>query len=339
MTDRRRKTRIIILVLLVLAGAVLEVALGNVYIAPGRIIEVLFGAGRSGAEYVQERSILTQIRIPRMLMAAILGGALAVSGFLLQTFFRNPIAGPYVLGISSGAKLVVSIVMIMMVSRTGRSSNLLMVAAAFVGSLLVTAFIVVIAGRVRNTASLLAAGVMVGYICSALTEFLVTFADDAQIVNLHGWSQGTFSGMDMAGVGTAALIVGAAMIAAMACAKPIGAFALGESYARSMGVNVRVYRVVLIGLSSILSACVTAFAGPVSFVGVAVPFLMREYFRTGRPQLLIPASFLGGAAFCLYSDLAARMLFAPAELNISTVTSLIGAPIVIYMLLSRHGSE
>lgn len=322
-----------ILIVLVITGAVLEVSLGSTVIAPAKVIRILTDADADRQVY----TILTQIRIPRMIMAAVLGGALAVSGYLLQTFFGNPIAGPYVLGISSGAKLTVSAVMIFMVSRTGRSTGAMMVLAALAGSLIVTAFIVLISGKVRHMASLLAAGVMVGYICSALTDFLVTFADDAQIVNLHGWSQGTFSGMDMGGVRVAMLIVGAAMAVTIMLAKPIGAFTLGEAYAQSMGVNVRVYRIVLILLSSVLSACVTAFAGPVSFVGIAVPFLMRESLGTARPPVLIPAVFLGGAGFCLYSDLAARMMFAPIELNISTVTSLLGAPVVIFMLLRRKG--
>lgn len=315
----------------VLAGAVLSTALGSVSIAPGRIPEILLGGGN-----VQERNILTQIRLPRMCMTVILGGALAVSGYLLQTFFGNPIAGPYVLGISSGAKLAVCAVMLTVVGQLGQSSSALLVLAAFAGSLVTTGFIVWLSRHVRHMASLLAAGIMVGYICNALTDFLVTFAEDAQIVNLRGWSQGTFSGTDWSGVAAATVIVTAAMVFTVLCSKPIGAFELGEAYAASMGVNVKRYRVILILLSSLLSACVTAFAGPVSFVGIAVPFLMRKSLRSSRPLVMVPACFLGGAVFCLYADLIARMAFAPTELNISTVTSLLGAPVVIYMLAVRR---
>ena len=141
--------------------------------------------------------------------------------------------------------------------------------------------------------------------------------------------------MDWGDVAAAAVIVSAAMVLTVLCSKPIGAFELGEAYAASMGVDVKRYRVILILLSSLLSACVTAFAGPVSFVGIAVPFLMRKLLRSSRPPVMVPACFLAGAVFCLYSDLIARMAFAPTELGISTVTSLLGAPVVIYMLAVR----
>ena len=293
-----------------LVGALLCTVLGSVSIAPGKVAEILLGGG-SGAE----RNILTQIRLPRMCMTVLLGGALAVSGYLLQTFFGNPIAGPYVLGISSGAKLAVCAALLFVAGTTGA--------------------IVLLSHRVRHMASLLAAGIMVGYICNAVTDFLVTFAEDAQIVNLRGWSQGTFSGMAWGDVAAAAVIVTAAMVLTVLCSKPIGAFELGEAYAASMGVDVKRYRVILILLSSLMSACVTAFAGPVSFVGIAVPFLMRKLLRSSRPPVMVPACFLSGAVFCLYSDLIARMAFAPTELGISTVTSLLGAPVVIYMLAVR----
>ncbi len=311
-------------------GAILCTALGSVSIAPGRIAETLLGGGSE-----QERNILTQIRLPRMCMAVLLGGALAVSGYLLQTFFGNPIAGPYVLGISSGAKLSVCAVLLLVAGGGRASSGVLMILAAFAGALATTGVIVLLSRRVRHMASLLAAGIMVGYICSAVTDFLVTFAEDAQIVNLRGWSQGTFSGMDWGDVAAAAVIVTAAMALTALYSKPIGAFELGEAYAASMGVDVRRFRVILILLSSLLSACVTAFAGPVSFVGIAVPFLMRKCLRSSRPPVMLPACFLAGAVFCLYSDLIARMAFAPTELGISTVTSLLGAPVVIYMLAIR----
>lgn len=320
----------VLLTAAVIAGAVLNTALGSVPIAPGRIPEVLLGGGSA-----QERNILTQIRLPRMCMTVILGGALAVSGYLLQTFFGNPIAGPYVLGISSGAKLAVCAVLLFAAGGAGQTSGALMILAAFAGALATTGLIVLLSRRVRHMASLLAAGIMVGYICNALTDFLVTFAEDAQIVNLRGWSQGTFSGMDWQSVAAASAIVAASMAVTLACSKPIGAFRLGEAYAASMGVDVKKYRVILILLSSLLSACVTAFAGPVSFVGIAVPFLMRGCLRSSRPLVMVPACFLGGSVFCLYADLIARMAFSPTELGISTVTSLLGAPVVIYMLAMR----
>ena len=177
---------------------------------------------------------------------------------------------------------------------------------------------------------------MIGYICSAITDFVVTFADDSNIVNLHNWSLGSFSGLSWENVAVMAVVVGVALILTFLLSKPIGAYQMGEVYAQNMGVNIRAFRVVLILLSSVLSACVTAFAGPISFVGIAVPHLVKSLFRTAKPIVIIPACFLGGAVFCLFCDLIARTVFAPTELSISSVTAVFGAPVVIYMMVSRR---
>ena len=280
-------------------------------------------------------TILWTIRVPRVLAALLLGGALAVSGFLLQTFFANPIAGPYILGISSGAKMIVACVMILCLRQGLLLSSLLMIAAAFAGSLVVTAFILLIQRKARNMSVLIVCGVMVGYICSAVTEFLVTFADDANIVNLHNWAMGSFSAITGRDDAVILAVVIPALVLSILLAKPMAAYQQGEGYAVSVGVELRRFRLILILLSSLLSATVTAFAGPVSFVGIAVPHLLRRMMRTARPLILIPASFLGGAVFCLFCDLLARSLFAPTELNISAVTAVFGAPVVITMLLGR----
>ena len=177
---------------------------------------------------------------------------------------------------------------------------------------------------------------MIVYICSAITDFVVTFADDSNIVNLHNWSLGSFSGLSWENVAVMAAVVGVALILTFLLSKPIGAYQMGEVYAQNMGVNIRAFRVVLILLSSVLSACVTAFAGPISFVGIAVPHLVKSLFRTAKPIVIIPACFLGGAVFCLFCDLIARTVFAPTELSISSVTAVFGAPVVIYMMVSRR---
>ena len=185
-------------------------------------------------------------------------------------------------------------------------------------------------------ATLLVAGIMSGYICSAITDFVITFAEDSDIVNLHGWSQGSFSGMSWSNVQVSAIIIGITFVILFFMAKPIGAFQLGEAYAQSIGVNIKFFRVALIMLSSIFSATVTAFAGPISFVGIAVPFLIKGALGTSKPIVVIPATFVGGAVFCMFCDLIARLAFAPLELNISTVTSIFGAPVVIYMMINRR---
>ena len=311
---------------------VLNINIGSVPISVGEIIGILLH--KQGDPTLV--NIIWKIRLPRILMAALLGGALSLSGFLLQTFFANPIAGPFVLGISSGAKMVVALSMIYFIGAFGAVSSWALIIAAFVGSLLSVGFILIMSRRLKGMATLLVAGIMIGYICSAITDFVVTFAEDSDIVNLHGWSLGSFSGMSWDNVTTAAILVGVTTLAVFLLSKPIGAYQLGEAYAQSMGVNIRVFRVALILLSSILSACVTAFAGPISFVGIAVPYLVKRLLNTSKPIVVIPAVFLGGAVFCMGCDLIARTAFAPTELNISTVTSVFGAPVVIGMMLRRN---
>lgn len=330
---RRSRYATVFFVLLIAFGAitVLNINTGNVHISVENILKIIFL--RQGEE--MEYNIIWKIRLPRILMAAILGGGLSLSGFLLQTFFENPIAGPFVLGISSGAKMIVALAMIYFIGRYQVVSSYTLIIAAFIGSLIATGFILLVSRRVQHMATLLVAGIMIGYICSAVTDFVVTFAEDSDIVNLHGWSQGSFSGMSWSNVQVAAIVVGIAALLAFLMSKPIGAYQLGEAYAQSMGVNIKAFRVILILLSSILSACVTAFAGPISFVGIAVPYLVKRGLHTSRPLVVIPGTFLGGAVFCMFCDLIARMAFAPTELNISTVTSVFGAPIVIFMMLRR----
>lgn len=311
---------------------VLNINTGNVHISVAKILKILFLRDGEAVEY----NIIWKIRLPRILMAALLGGALSLSGFLLQTFFSNPIAGPFVLGISSGAKMAVALTMIVFLKYIGTFSSYTLVMAAFIGALISTGFILLMSKKIHHMASLLVGGIMIGYICSAITDFVVTFADDSDIVNLHGWSQGSFSGTSWSNIQVAAVIVGITVIFTFFLSKPIGAYQLGEGYAQSMGVNIKLFRVALILLSSIMSACVTAFAGPISFVGIAVPFLTRKAFGTARPLIIIPGTFFAGAVFCMLCDLIARMVLAPTELNISTVTSILGAPIVIYMMLKRE---
>lgn len=280
--------------------------------------------------------ILLSIRLPRIIAAIVLGGALSVSGYLLQIFFGNPIAGPYVLGISSSAKLFVALSMVFLLGREVMISSLVMVIAAFIGSIIAMAAVMALAQKVRNMSLLVVCGVMIGYICSAITEFVVTFADDTNIVNLHNWSLGSFSGINMEQVLVSSVIVIIAVICTFIFSKPIGAFQLGENYARNMGVNIKRIRIILILLSSILSATVTAFAGPISFVGIAVPHIMRMAMKTAKPVVMVPGCFLGGAIITLVCDCIARTAFAPTEISISAVTSVFLAPVVIYLLVARR---
>ena len=320
----------LLLLLLLAVFLIWNIFAGSVRLSASDIWAILRGGGE-----LTQRRILLQIRLPRMLAALILGGALSVSGYLLQTFFHNPIAGPFVLGISSGAKLTVSITMILLLGWGMAATSASLILAAFVGAMLSMGFVLLISQKVRRMSLLVVCGVMIGYICSALTDFIVTFADDSNIVNLHNWSMGSFSGMSWENVRTMACVCGAALVLTFLLSKPIRAYQLGEVYAQNMGVPLKRFRAALILLSSVLSACVTAFAGPISFVGIAVPHLMKSLFKSAEPLLMIPACFLGGGVFCLLCDLIARTAFAPTEVSISSVTAVFGAPVVIYMMIRR----
>ena len=322
----------LILAVLLLLLFIWNINAGSVHLSVKEIFDIIVKKTGEQTAY----NIVWQIRLPRILAAILLGGALSVSGFLLQTFFGNPIAGPFVLGISSGAKLVVSLVMIFLLSKGIASGSAVMILAAFVGAMISMGFILLVSRKVKRMSMLVICGVMIGYICSAITDFVVTFADDSNIVNLHNWSMGSFSGTSWGNVQVCTVVVLVSLILAFLMSKPISAYQLGENYAQNMGVNIKAFRVSLILLSSILSATVTAFAGPISFVGIAVPHLIKSLMKTAKPILVIPGCFLGGAVFCLFCDLIARTVFAPTELSISSVTAVFGAPIVIYMMVRKQ---
>ncbi|WP_317415558.1 iron ABC transporter permease [Thermophilibacter provencensis] len=328
---RRRATAYDLIVLLgLLALFAANLCLGSVGTSPAEVLGILLSGPGDTSTAAQ---VIWQIRLPRVIEAALLGGALSLSGFLLQTFFNNPIADPFVLGVSSGAKLVVAVVMIVVLGAGQPMSPAASVGAAFLGSLLTMGFVLLISRRVRSQGMLIVAGVMVGYICSAATNFLVAFADDQAIVNLDNWSRGSFSGATWPDAGIIAVAVVAMAAAVFALSKPLGAYQLGEPYAQSVGVNVLGLRMLIVLVSSLLSACVAAFAGPVSFVGIAAPHLARRGVGSSRPLLVTPACFLTGAVFCCGCDLVARTLFSPVELSVSAVTAVFGAPIVIALML------
>ena len=303
---------------------------GSISLSAGEVLRGLLH--RSG----EHAAILWELRLPRSLAGILLGGALSVAGFLLQTFFNNPIASPFILGISSGARLAVSLLMVGLLCRGFLIGSTGMIAAAFAGAMAAMGIVLLLSQKVRQMGLLIVCGVMIGDICSAITDFVVTFADDANIVNLHNWSRGSFSGISWDNVRVLAPVVLTALALAFLLSKPIGAYQLGEGYAQSVGVPIRRFRLALILLSGLLSACVAAFAGPVSFVGIAVPHLVKGLFGTAKPLVIIPGCFLGGGAFCLLCDLLARTLFAPTELGISSVTAVLGAPVVIWIMVRRR---
>lgn len=335
----KQNTRYLLSFLFLLAGVLLflvcNICIGSVKLSLSDVWKCFRGLE---VDSTVER-IIWGVRFPRAVAALILGGALALAGYLLQTFFHNPIAGPFVLGISSGAKMLVALVMVFFMGNSIRVSSAMMIVAAFLGALLSMGFVLIMSRKVNQMSMLIVSGVMIGYICSAVTELVVTFANDAEIVNLHNWSRGSFSGMEWDDVAVMALVVAVTCALIFLMSKPLSAYQLGEAYAQNMGVNVRGLRVWMVVLSSILSACIVAFAGPISFVGVAVPHLVKRLLGTAKPILMIPACFLGGSVFCLLCDLLARTMFAPTELSISTVTAIFGAPVVLWVMAKRRSER
>lgn len=334
-TKKRTLCSFIFLIILMLLTAGFNIFIGSAGISFSEAIHIIF----SGNTAETNASIIWKIRIPRTLSALMLGGALSLSGYLLQTFFNNPISGPFVLGVSSGAKLTTAIVMIAAAENLKPATSAVMIISSFVGSLISLGFILIISRKIKRMSMLVVCGIMIGYICSAITDFMITFANDSEIVNLHNWSMGTFSGMTMDNTAVISVVVAVSFICTFILSKPIGAYRLGERYASNMGVNVTFLRFALIILSGLLSACVTAFAGPVSFVGIAVPHIIRTIFGSSKPLVLIPGCFLGGSIFCMICDMLARTVFAPTELSISTVTAIFGAPVVIVAMLRRKKGE
>lgn len=314
---------------------VLNVNSGSVNLSLSEVGRVIFQ--KSGDATAVK--IVWDLRLPRICAALLLGGALSVAGFLLQTYFANPIAGPYILGISSGAKLTVALTMVYFMNKGRIINSWGMVFAAFVGAMLAMMFVLLISTKVKQMSILIVCGVMIGYICSAITDFVVTFANDANIVNLHNWSQGSFSGMTWEKVKMMSLFVVLGVASAFILSKPIGAFSMGENYARNVGVNITLIRVLIILISSLLSACVTAFAGPISFVGIAVPHLVKIMMKTAKPIVMIPGCFLAGGVVMLLCDGIARVCFAPTELSVSSVTALLLVPVVIWMMIGRKGKS
>ncbi len=336
--DRVGQRTIIVFVFLVLLCAFLffaEIFSGSVKVSVRDLFEILFLKNENSVK----KNIFFLIRLPRTLMAFLLGGALSVSGFLLQTYFQNPIAGPFVLGISSGSRFCVSLCLLLFFKMGLAISSVSLVLASFVGAILVSFIMLLFSKKISGSASLLVAGLMSSYIFSGLSEGVSAFADDSHIATMHRWASGSFSGMKMEDFYFSFPLILFSLIFTFLLSKRFSAYRLGESYARTLGVPIKIFRTEVLLLSSILSSCVTAFAGPISFVGVAVPFLTKRAFASTYPKILIPGTFLGGSAFCLFCDIISRTIFAPTELPLGVVTSLCGSPIVLFMLVEKRNGK
>lgn len=338
--DSRSRTPAVTAVwFLILAGALIliflyNVGMGSADISAGEIINALFGdADPSNKSYL----IIQRIRLPRTLAGIAGGSGLAIAGFLLQTYFSNPIVEPYVLGISSGASLFVGLVMLGGVSfGVQRVTPIFLFVGAFIGAMIIMLIILFAAARVKSIVTLLIVGLMAGYVCGAATSILSAYAEREMLATFSMWSMGSFSGFTWQHVKIMYAIILPMLVLSFLLAKPLNALNMGDNYAQSMGINVKLVRYALILISSILTASVVAFAGPVSFIGLAVPHICRIIFRTSNSRILIPAVVLSGGVMASLCDFLARNIVSPVELPLGAVTAIIGAPIVVFLLTRRE---
>ena len=317
----------------------LALALGSVSIPLDNVLRILLGGEPDRATWTD---IVWKFRVPKALTAALAGAALAVSGLQMQTLFRNPLADPFVLGVSSGASLGVAFVVLSI----GSTGTLLVASLGFFGELglaaaaagagLVLGAVLLVARRIQNTLSLLILGLMFGYLASALVSLLIYFSAPERVQAFNLWSSGNFGGVTWNQMQVYAPTVGLGLGLALVLPKPLNAFLLGEAYARSLGVNVPHARRLIILSSALLAGVVTAFCGPIGFIGVAVPHLCRSLFNTGDHRILVPTSILLGATVALLADVIAQLPGGQQVLPVNVITSLFGVPVIVWVLLRQR---
>lgn len=338
-SSQRQAHHLLVFALLIAALALvllLAASIGSVRIEFATVLKALFSP-QQFADTDMTYRILWRIRFPRVVASFSGGAALAVAGLLLQVLFSNPIADPYVLGISSGARLFVGLVILGGATfGFSHSSPWLLFAAAAIGSILSLTLMLAFAARIRSITTLLLIGIMLGYLCSALVGVMIVFSDDTEVANFTKWTMGSFSSLGW----QQATVLFFVSLCFVSCAylltKPLNLMLLGESYAKTMGVNVWALRMAVVLFSGVLTAVVTAFAGLIGFIGMTVPHLARLLQKTADNRVLLPTCALLGALLCTGCDLIARTVIAPSELALGTVTSFIGVPIVLSLLLKRR---
>ena len=335
------KRNVCIILLLVVGIIVLfamSLIVGSVRIPLADVYDILFDKfeGKESWKY-----IIMENRLPQALTAMLCGASLAVCGLMLQTAFRNPLAGPDVFGISSGAGLGVAIVMLFLggsVSTTlfTVSGFLAILTSAFIGAIVVTMIILFLSTMVRNSVLLLIVGLMVGYVSSSAVALLNFFASEEGVKSYMVWGMGNFGGVSMDHMLLFALLCLVGIIASIFLIKPLNIMLLGTQYAESLGINIRQIRNLLLVTVGLLTAVTTAFCGPISFIGLAIPHISRLLFRTDNHQILLPGTVLTGAVIALFCNL---VCYLPGELGIiplNAVTPLIGAPVIIYVIIKRR---
>ena len=326
------------LALLIAVLFALNLLVGSVSIPAGDVVSILLGDETQKASW---QFIVLQSRLPQALTAMLSGAALAVSGLLLQTAFRNPLAGPSVFGINSGAGLGVALVMLFLggglsVGSLQFSGFAAILVAAFIGAMTVMAVIFFFSTMVRNSVMLLIIGIMIGYISNSAISLLNFFATDEGVKSYMVWGMGSFGGVSMANMPLFAVVTLAGLLGALMLIKPLNALMLGERYAENLGVNILRIRNWLLIVTGVLTAIVTAFCGPVAFIGLAVPHIARLLLTTDNHRQLLPATLLCGAVVALLCNL---ICFLPGEsgvIPLNAVTPLIGAPVIIYVITKRR---
>ena len=330
---------LLVLVGLVVGAFVLDVALGPVRIPLPAVVRLLLG--HAGPDDTAAAFIVNQIRLPKALTALVVGMGLAVSGLQMQTLFRNPLAGPSVLGLTAGAGLGVALVMLaggsaaggFAVRELGLSGSWALVLAATAGAALVMLLVLALSVRVRDNAVMLIVGLMIASVTGAVVSLWQYFSAPEQIQEYLLWTFGALGGVTGMHLAVLSTVVLVGLVLAFASSKSLNALLLGENYARSLGLNVRASRTLIIASTSLLAGGITAFCGPIGFVGIAVPHLTRALLRTADHRVLLPGASLVGAALVLACDCLAQLPGSQTALPINVVTSLLGAPVVLWVVL------
>ncbi|OPY60185.1 MAG: Hemin transport system permease protein HmuU [Syntrophorhabdaceae bacterium PtaU1.Bin034] len=318
-----------------------ELSFGSVSIPLKAVVSIMLGQADMPEDWQQ---IVLLFRLPRALTAMLGGAALAIAGLKMQTLFRNPLADPFVLGISSGAGLGVALVVMaigglrwnLFLEKAGLAGNVSLVLSAIAGAGAVLAVVLGVARRVEGNVTLLIVGLMFGYITGAVVQILMQFAVEHQMQSYITWTFGSFGSVTWRQLAVFAPTVACGLAIAGVLVKPLNALLLGNDYARSMGVNVRVVRFWIIGGASVLAGAVTAYCGPVGFLGIAVPHLGRILLKTSDHRKLVPAVILLGALVALLADLISQMPGTQMAMPLNAVTALIGAPVVVGVIMRRH---
>ena len=329
----RGRTAILFALLALLCGVlfVVDIAVGSVAISFGEVVRTLLGEGSA-----EMRSIVLDIRLVRAVMAILAGAALSVSGLQMQVLFRNPLAGPYVLGVSAGASLGVALFLLgaplLGLTISPVMQSLGTAGAAWIGSAVVLVLVVALSRRIKDIMVMLILGIMLSSGVGAVVEILQYFSNEASLKSYVVWTMGSLGDVTSSQLALLAPIVVAGLAMAVATIKPMNMLLAGERYAASMGLNISRTRTLVLASTTLLAGTVTAFCGPIGFVGIAVPHIARMLFRSADHRILLPATILSGVVMLLVGDIVAKYFALP----INTVTALMGIPIVVYIVTRKR---